>query len=146
MTGRVLAAGSEIDSMCTRCKAVYNHTIIAMVGGRVARVKCNTCGSEHNHRPEKPKEETRVRRTTSGVAQAPRPKLRKDAGDMDREEWERLFHTKDTGKAISYDMNGSFKVDDLVDHPVFGFGVVCSRQQGKIEVLFNVGRKLLRCK
>lgn len=146
MTGRILAAGSEIESMCTRCKAVYNHTIIAMVGGRVARVKCNTCGSEHNHRAEKPKEDTKPRRATSGTTAAPRPKVKKDAGESEREEWERLFHTKDTGRAVPYDMNGSFKLDDLLDHPVFGFGVVCSRQQGKIEVLFNIGRKLLRCK
>jgi hypothetical protein len=123
---------------------MYNHTIVAMVGGRVVRVKCNTCGSEHNHRPEKPKEEPKGRRIVTGNAASTRQKVKKDPVETEREEWERIFHTKDTGKAIPYKMDSSYKVDDLVDHPVFGFGVVCSRQQGKIEVLFNVGRKLLR--
>lgn len=146
MTGKMLAAGSEIDSMCTRCKAVYNHTIVAMVGGRVARVKCNTCGSEHNYRAEKVKEEAKERKTITRTAAAPRQKVRKDPVESEREEYERLFHTKDTGRAIAYDMNASFKLDDLLDHPVFGYGIICSSNAGKIEVLFNVGRKLLRCK
>ncbi len=145
MTGRPLAAGGEIESTCTKCKAVYNHTIIAMVGGRVARVKCNTCGSEHNHRPEKAKVEPSVRKTLVKASPAAR-KTRKDPEEMDREEYEKLFHTKDTGKAIAYDMNGAFRIDDLIDHPTFGFGIVRSRHDSKMDVLFNMGRKLLRCK
>ena len=50
---RVKTAGDSVESQCTRCKALLNHTIIALVAGQVARVKCNTCGSEHNHRPVK---------------------------------------------------------------------------------------------
>ena len=35
--------GGEVDCFCTRCKMVLAHTILAMVGDRPARVKCNTC-------------------------------------------------------------------------------------------------------
>jgi ribosomal protein S27E len=42
-------AGDFIDSQCTKCKILTNHTIVAIAAGKVARVKCNTCGGEHNY-------------------------------------------------------------------------------------------------
>lgn len=146
MTGKPLAAGTEIESTCTKCKAVFNHTIIAMVGGRVARVKCNTCGSEHNHRPEKTPGETAGRKSPAKTAPVSRSRSKKDPEELEREEYEKLFHARDTGKAIPYNMGGAFRIDDLIDHPAFGFGIVRSRHDSKMEVLFSMGKKLLRCK
>ena len=37
-----LTAGDFIEARCTRCKAVTNHTIIALVGTVPVRVRCNT--------------------------------------------------------------------------------------------------------
>jgi hypothetical protein len=48
--------------------------------------------------------------------------------------------------ALAYDMAGKFRVNDLVDHTVFGLGIVKSLiKPGKMEVLFEGGKKLLRC-
>ncbi|MDA8428089.1 MAG: hypothetical protein M0T70_02410 [Geobacteraceae bacterium] len=145
MIRRTLAAGDQIESMCTRCKALLNHTIVAMVEGRVVRVKCNTCGSEHNHRPQKT--ESPVSRRTAAVKTpaAARPKARRDPELADREEWETLSKTMDKDKAAAYDMNGSFRVNSLVNHQLFGIGLVCAVSENKMEVLFEGGRKVLRC-
>jgi hypothetical protein len=43
-------AGQTIDDLCRACKTVRAHTIIAMEGGRVARVMCDFCRSQHNYR------------------------------------------------------------------------------------------------
>src|SRR5207302_3841179 len=42
--------GGDVDAFCTRCKMELGHTILAMVGARPVRVRCNTCGGEHNYR------------------------------------------------------------------------------------------------
>ena len=42
-------------------------------------------------------------------------------------------------------MNGSYKVKDLVEHPLFGLGVVMRVEANKAEILFEGGKKLLRC-
>ena len=57
---RQLSAGSTIETRCTRCKGVLNHTIVAMVGEKIVRVECSTCHNMHAYHPDKT--------TTSGAA------------------------------------------------------------------------------
>jgi len=58
--------GRDIDCRCTRCKMELAHTIIAMVNGVPARVKCNTCHSERKYRaPKRAGKTTTKRRTTT---------------------------------------------------------------------------------
>jgi hypothetical protein len=49
-------------------------------------------------------------------------------------------------KAVDYSMAEAYKVNTLISHPQFGIGVV-QRVVGpqKIEVLFEDGRKTMRC-
>ncbi|KAF0219461.1 MAG: hypothetical protein FD174_1921 [Geobacteraceae bacterium] len=143
---RKLSAGDTIEARCTRCRKVLNHTIVAMVGERVVRVECNTCRGVHNYHgtgeTKAPVAGTSIRKTEL----APR-KSKKEPGAADREEWESLRPTMEKERAIAYDMNGVYRAHDLVEHPVFGLGVV-TRVVGpsKVEVLFQGGKKLLRCR
>ena len=44
-------AGQPIEDLCRACKAVRDHTVIAVDDqGRVLRVACGFCGSQHNYR------------------------------------------------------------------------------------------------
>ncbi|GFE60143.1 hypothetical protein [Geobacter sp. AOG2] len=144
MAIRKLAAGDCIEAHCTRCRALLNHTIVAMVGEKIIRVECNTCRGMHNYHGEKAAKAPGAgpARTT---ASAPR-KARKDPGAADREEWEALSPAMEPGRALPYDMNGKYRVNSLVAHPVFGLGVVkLVIPPNKIQVLFQDGKKLLRC-
>ncbi len=145
MIKREVSVGDNIESNCTKCKALLNHTIIAMVAGKVVRVKCNTCGSEHNHRAAK-SVTTPVKRAAAAKSPAAARKTPKEKSDTsDLAEWEEFFSGVERGKTIPYDMGGKFRVKALVDHPVFGIGIVKSAQNNKMDVLFQGGRKLLRC-
>lgn len=42
--------GDVIDDYCTRCRMIMNHGIVGMVGDEVAKVRCNTCQSEHAYK------------------------------------------------------------------------------------------------
>jgi hypothetical protein len=49
--GRAHHAGGSIDDLCRACKATRKHTVIALdAQGSVARVLCDSCGSQHNYR------------------------------------------------------------------------------------------------
>lgn len=143
MTSKTLSAGDIIESRCTRCRAVLNHTIVAMVGDKVARVECNTCGGVHNYK--EPKAAKPAKAETAKKSPTPR-KPRKDPAAAERQEWAALHPTLDREKARPYDMTAPYRAKELIDHPTFGLGIV-ERTAGpnKIEVLFQDGRKLLRC-
>ena len=147
MSSRKLSAGDTIEARCTRCRAVLNHTIVAMVGERVVRVECNTCRGMHNYHPLKEKALPGEGRTSvlSSVRKEPVPrKSKKDPEAADREEWLALHPQMRSERAIPYNMNGKYRINDLVEHPVFGLGVVkLLVVPNKIAVLFETGRKLL---
>lgn len=137
-TEKKIEAGSEINSRCLKCKAVTNHTIIALVDGKVAKVLCNVCGGQHNYRPEKP-EQARAPKTTRTYGVAAR-QAKVEA------HFEELIAGRDPSAALTYDMTAVFKEGALLDHPTFGLGVVIERvMPDKIEVLFRQGSKLLLC-
>jgi len=144
MSAKELSPGDIIESRCTRCREVRNHTIVALVEGRVARVQCNTCGGIHNyHEIKVPKAKSaRTKAPTTAPARTP-----KKSGGADLKEWESLAPALDGERAIPYSMDGSFRINDIVRHPVFGLGIVKNLAgTGKVEILFQSGKKLLRCR
>jgi hypothetical protein len=142
------AVGDHIDSRCTRCRVVTNHIIVAMVGEKVVRVQCNTCGGIHNyHAPTPAVTERRSESRSERAPKATPPGGRSKAGKAtaERETWLSAVGDVDPARAAEYQMTGSYRVSDPVRHPIFGVGVVTSVASGKMEVLFENGRKLLRC-
>jgi len=138
------SAGSNIETRCTRCREVRNHTIVAMIGEKIARVECNTCHGTHNYRPEKPVREPAAAKTVLKKTPVPR-KAKIDPLEVERAEWEELQPNMDPEKALPYDMNSTYRVKNLLLHSVFGLGVVRLVQRNKIDVLFQEGVKRLRC-
>ena len=47
-----LRLGDEIDDYCVKCRRVTNHSIVSMVKGQPAKVRCRTCYSDHDYRHE----------------------------------------------------------------------------------------------
>ena len=140
------SAGDIIDATCTRCRVLTNHTIVALVAGRVARVKCNTCGSEHNYHAPKDEKAPTVRRVSGTKERAvATTSARKDAPPRYHEEWETALDGKDLSAAKEYDMTGKFMKGAVLRHLTFGIGIVTTLSGNKITVLFKDGPRLLRC-
>jgi len=145
MRSTKLSAGDITEAMCTRCRAVMNHTIVAMVGDRVARVECNTCHGVHNYRESSEKKAASSVVSSRKTMHTPLRKS-KEPAVAEQDEWGTLSATMDGDKAFTYDMNGRYRVNDLITHSVFGLGVVRAVVgPNKMEVLFQQGKKLLRC-
>ncbi len=148
-------AGDDIDSRCLKCKAVTNHTIIAIADNTIAKVQCNSCGGRHNYRPpvaEAKKSSSVLRRRdgtvtvskkgTSKKAATPSKKVSRGVVNFDT-----LIKARDTSSAIPYTINSTLATDDLVNHSKFGLGVVTSiTLPNKAQITFrDHGTKLLIC-
>ncbi|MDH4100848.1 MAG: hypothetical protein OEV28_09785 [Nitrospirota bacterium] len=127
-------AGGYIDSYCTRCKLNLGHTIIAMIDEKVARVKCGTCGSQHNYKDAAKEKAREVKmKSVSGTT------VRKSALEK---RWEAAVAGA-AGEDIPYDMKRAFSVGDLVAHSTFGRGAVRSTAQKKMIVIFKDQERIL---
>ena len=140
-----LSAGSTIETRCTRCNGVLNHTIVAMVGEKIVRVECSTCHGVHAYHPVKVPKEPAAAKGTTKKAAVPR-KAKADPEAEARAEWLELRPLMDAAQAIPYDMNRVYRAKNVLSHPNFGLGFVqLVIQPNKIDVLFQDGKKRLRC-
>jgi hypothetical protein len=142
---RQLSAGSAIETRCSRCNGVLNHTIVAMVGEKIVRVECDTCHGVHAYHPVKVPKDPAAAKATRQKAAAPRT-AKVDPAVAAAAEWAVLQPDMDPAQAIPYDMNRTYSVKNLLSHPNFGLGIVqLVLPPNKIDVLFQEGKKRLRC-
>lgn len=134
MADKTLAAGDPIETRCTKCRKITNHIVIAMLDDTPAKVKCNTCEGEHKYRVPAKRKAPAVRKPVD-------PKL------AEKKEWAKLQPEIENQPAKKYSMSGSFNTGETVKHPAFGLGIVQEPLgPGKIEILFEDGKKKMRCK
>ena len=123
--------GGEVDATCTRCKMELAHTILAMVGPKIVRVRCNTCGSDHADRGTQ----------TASRAVAARP--RAAPAEKTLVGWEAQLAALDVGSAQDYRPDQRYAVDQVVRHPTFGLGIVRAVRQDKMDVAFKTAERTL---
>ena len=148
-----VAAGKDIDALCTRCKLVLGHVIIAVDKGVPVRIKCNTCHTERKWRPTADNKtgglKVAVRRaksdkpTTAGQHRSAR------AHDSTFEREQKWLAFRDMaergGKSEQpYDMGRTYAMGDVVVHSKFGVGYICGDVgPSKLTVCFKEGEKVL---
>lgn len=134
-----IAVGSDIDAYCTKCKAVLAHTLVALEGQKPRRVKCNTCGGEHNYRPSKPQPKVPAAKTPKAAKTAA-------ASKKTRQNWADAMQEASAKPRKVYTMSGSYAEGDWIEHAVFGLGCVQSfTPPHKITVRFADSTRTLVC-
>ncbi|APG28224.1 hypothetical protein A7E78_10425 [Syntrophotalea acetylenivorans] len=133
MQDATLSVGDSIEGRCTKCRKNTAHIIVTLVEENPGKVQCTVCNREHKYRPPTAARKPAARRTV-------------DPKEAERQEWQALQPTMNPAKATDYSMDATYKVNALINHPKFGLGVV-QRVVGpqKVEVLFEDGRKMMRC-
>jgi hypothetical protein len=127
----------EIVTRCTKCKLELRHVVISHnKEGLVAKVKCNTCGSEHKYYPEKKRLATKKKKEEAAkVAQRNR----------EAEKFARLLEQNQGKKAKTYGMSENYSDSDVIDHKTFGKGIITKVNYQKMDVLFETGLRILAC-
>ncbi len=123
------SAGESIASYCTKCKLVLDHTIMKMDGEVVSRVKCKTCGSTHKYRNAEDAKKLRGARKKEDLVTV-------------EVLWETCL-AQAKGRERNYDMGAKYRVGDIVDHRLFGKGVVRKIYLNKCDVLFKDKERLM---
>ena len=44
--------GDIIDDYCVKCKRIMNHSVVSILNGEPAKVRCRTCHGDHDYRHE----------------------------------------------------------------------------------------------
>jgi len=44
--------GDIIDDYCVKCKRIMNHSVVSLLNGEPAKVRCRTCHGDHDFRHE----------------------------------------------------------------------------------------------
>jgi hypothetical protein len=104
------------------------HTVLAMVGAKIARVRCNTCNGDHAYRTD----------PGSRPAAAPRERAERVVVSFDSQ-----LEGKDVANAKPYSPKETYRVEDVMRHPNFGLGIVTAVRGDKVEVSFKMTQKTL---
>jgi hypothetical protein len=124
--------GGSIDSYCGKCRLTTGHTIMAMEGAVVARVRCKACGGTHKFRD--PHDALKVRK----------PRAKKGAGEAAAAQivWEAGLEAA-RGKEREYTMGAKYRVGEIVNHATFGKGIVMKLYANKCDMLFKDRERLM---
>lgn len=124
-------------TQCTKCKLPLTHMVVLHnAEGIVERVQCRTCGSEHKYYPEKKKKAKKpAKKTRTAKSKKPSPAAI----------FEQLAEKFQEKKPVPYTMEGSYKVDDVIDHKTFGKGIVTAVSYQKMDVAFADASRIMVC-
>lgn len=150
-----IAAGKDIDALCTRCKLLLAHTIIAVVDGVPVKVKCNTCHTDRVYRapkgtkaPAATKTATSTSKSAStgtktGAKASPRGAAPVITAHALEEKWLDRLGAARRGAALerAFDLTVTFHVGEVILHGKFGPGVVTAVEGNRMTVTFRDGER-----
>jgi hypothetical protein len=73
--------GDVIDDHCIKCRRMTNHSIVSLVDGEAAKVRCRTCYHDHDYRKGEapPSKKELKRQSAAASAEASPPESPKQA-------------------------------------------------------------------
>jgi len=148
MTDNQIQAGSSVESLCRKCKTVTDHHVVVMDGDKIVKVECKVCRGRHAY--ASPKAEPKAKTPAAPRPRSASPVSSRAAAASSRqaqaqaEQWEKLVAPCVT--PLEYTMERTFRVGDVIDHPVFGLGYVQKiMKPSTVEVFFKDAVRNMRC-
>lgn len=121
------AVAKSVFLQCKKCGEERYHTVLAHTSSTSAKVKCEVCGAQKTH-----KFISTAKKKTGGRVAKPRV----SKADEHRAEYEKMLAQVEGSAAQKYDMKLSFDINQKLNHPKFGVGVIRNSLPDKIEVVF----------
>lgn len=145
MSIKKLSAGDTVKTSCSSCEAVKDHAVVTIVDEETVRIQCTSCESVQEY--ERVASKRPVVKPAPAKKAKPPARGKADPAVAENKEWVLLRPNMNVEQAIAYNMDGKYQAKALLLHSAFGLGLV-TRVAGphKVEVLFESGKKLLRCR
>lgn len=136
LSSKTLEVGTEVEALCTKCKNATTHVVSVIKNDEIARVMCKACLTTHRYRPI-----TEI--IKKKLAKLKKIKKTKEASQTrESRKWNKLLEQADASKAVSYRMGISYTENDVIQHDMFGLGVVVKiLDASKMSVVFSTGVK-----
>lgn len=119
-------------TFCKKCNADRYHVVLAHTTSKTAKIKCEVCGSQKSYSLPKAGGATgaaKVTRARKGSETARR--------STHNAEYEHLINAQEKAEEVKYNIKGKFTLNQKINHPKFGVGIVRDVQQDKVEVVFS---------
>lgn len=133
--------GGDCLAWCSKCKMELAHVIMSMVSNKPAKVICKTCRGQHNYKRQSGSEGQLLR--SARTPSAKKPSERSTFVKVSQV-WEAKLAEKRSAPMRPYQVQQSFQVGEVIQHPNFGVGIVEEvKANGKMTVLFREAEKVL---
>ncbi len=125
----------SFHTQCKKCGADRYHTVLAHTSSTSAKLQCEICGSKKTYNLKEPKS------TSSGILRSKASNIGGSAGmkvsksKLNHTEFYEDLKTK-MSATQNYNMKLSFKLNEGIQHPKFGLGVVTQVYSEKVDVCF----------
>lgn len=125
------AVASRFYTECKKCGAERYHIVLAHTSATGAKIECEICHSKKAYKLSsgKPKKVT-------GAAAAKKAQAVEAKKSAHGKEFSELMSSA-KGELQKYNMKAKFSLNQKIEHPKFGLGVVRVSLPEKIEVVFN---------
>lgn len=121
-------------AFCKKCDADRYHVVVAHTSAKAAKIKCEVCGSQKSY--TLPKAAGTKSAKTGKVVRTRGANSESARRSSHNAEYEAMVNAQQSGKETVYSIKGKFKINEKINHPKFGVGVVRGVHQEKVEVVF----------
>ncbi len=120
-------------AFCKKCDADRYHVVLAHTTAKSAKIKCEVCGSQKSYSLPK------AGGATKGAAKVTRTRANSESArrSSHNAEYEAMMQAQESSKEISYSVKGHFQLNQKINHPKFGLGIVRGVHMDKVEVVFS---------
>jgi hypothetical protein len=119
-------------AFCKKCDADRYHVVLAHTSSRTAKIKCEVCGSQKSYSLPKAGSSTGTAKVTRTRASSESAKR-----SSHNAEYEALLQAQEGSGEVNYNIKGKFALNQKINHPKFGLGIVRGVQPDKVEVVFS---------
>lgn len=135
------AVAKSVYTDCKKCGSERYHTVLAHTTSTSAKVECETCHSKKTY-----KISTAAKRLSTGGAKptrAPSARTASARAAAHEADYQELLQKTLTAETLTYNMKLKFTMNQRVQHPKFGLGVVKQVFPEKVDVVFQEEMKSL---
>jgi len=126
------AVASRFYTDCKKCDAERYHIVLAHTSATAAKVECEIC---HSKKTFKLAADKKAPKKVSGAAATKKAQASEARKNAHAKEFHELVENA-AGDAQSYNMKLKFLINQKIQHPKFGVGVIKTTHPDKVEVIF----------
>lgn len=130
------AVAKNVHTFCKKCNADRYHVVIAHKTATSAKVKCEVCGASKTYSLPKPVKPAKPKVFGAKPRASRRPVSEEARRSSHNAEYESLIDKHSSTPTVTYSFKTKFELNNKVQHPKFGLGLVKAVEIDRIEVVF----------